>query len=157
MDVLAHAADNFGIKKLSQFMGEVHCCRRLPTITVIPRAVEGSRCEIFKVTSSGSIDWHLGRPPGRGSPRSRVNNLVLQVQHKNIDSLLSERAPGARRVEWRSSAFGPQLEDGNYVAHGHEFLHPRGVPVCRPDAAMTGSAADCFRLISAVDANMRLA
>jgi hypothetical protein len=50
MDVLTHAADNFGIKKLSQFMGEVHCCRRLPTITVIPRAVEGSRCEIFKVT-----------------------------------------------------------------------------------------------------------
>ena len=89
--------------------------------------------------------------------RSRVNKLVLQMQHKNVDSLSSEPRPGARGVEWCSSAFRPQLEDGNDIADGHEFLHPRGVPVCSPDAAVTGSAADCFRLIRAVDADMRLA
>jgi hypothetical protein len=61
------------------------------------------------------------------------------------------------RTEWRSTAFGPQLEDGDYVADGHKFLHPRGVPVCSSDTAVTGSAANCFRLIRAVDADMRLA
>ena len=69
MDVLAYAADKLGMKELSQFMGEVHCCRRLPTITVIPRAVEESRCEIFKVTSSGSLDWRLGMTTRKSETR----------------------------------------------------------------------------------------
>jgi hypothetical protein len=42
VDVLAHAADDLGIKKLSQFVREIHSGWRLPIITVIPSAVEGS-------------------------------------------------------------------------------------------------------------------
>jgi hypothetical protein len=34
----------------------------------------------------------------KSETRSRVNNLVLQVQHKNVDSLLFEPSPGARRA-----------------------------------------------------------
>ena len=92
MEMLAHAADNLGIKKLSQFMGKIHSCKRLPTITGM-----------------------------------------------------------TTRLGYRGS------KNGNDIADGHEFLHPRGVPVCRPDAAVTGSAADRFRLIRSVNANMRLA
>ena len=92
MYVLAHATDNLGIKELSQFVAEIHCCGRLPTIT--------------------GMTTRLG--------------------------------------------YGGS-KNGNDIADGHEFLHPRSVPVCRPDAAVTGSATDCFRLIRSVDANMRLA
>ena len=92
MDMFARAADNLGIKKLSQFVGEIHSCKRLPTI--------------------------IGM---------------------------------TTRLGYRGS------KNGNDIADGHEFLHPCGVPVCRPDAAVTGSAADCFRLIRSVNANMRLA
>jgi hypothetical protein len=93
----------------------------------------------------------------KSETRSRVNNPVLQVQHKNVGSLLSEPRPARQASDWRSSAFGQQLKNGNNVIDSHEFLHPRGVPVCGANAAVTGSAADCFRLISAVDADMRLA
>jgi len=97
MDVLAHAADYLGMKQFSQFVGEIHCCWRLPIITVIPSTVERSRCEIFRVTSSVSrLGTRANHPEERD--RSRVSNLVLQVQHKNVDSLLSGRAPGAG--EW---------------------------------------------------------
>jgi len=57
-----------------------------------------------------------------------------------------------------TNAFGCRYsKNGNNVANGDEFLHPRRVPVGRPDAAVTGSAADGLRLISAMDANMWLA
>jgi hypothetical protein len=59
MDMFARAADNLGIKKLSQFVGEIHCLR-LPTITVIPSAVEGSRCNYLKAFAAGSLDWRSG-------------------------------------------------------------------------------------------------
>jgi hypothetical protein len=49
------------------------------------------------------------------------------------------------------------LEDGNNIAHGDEFLDPRSVPICRPNAAVTGGAADCFRLVRPMDADVRLA
>ena len=48
-------------------------------------------------------------------------------------------------------------EDRNDIAYGDEFLHPRGVPVGGADAPVTGCAADRFRLVCSVNADMRFA
>ena len=48
-------------------------------------------------------------------------------------------------------------EDRNDIAHGDEFLHPRGVPVGGADAPVTGCAADRFGLVRPVNSDMRFA
>jgi hypothetical protein len=87
-------------------------------------------------------------PPGM---MARKNNPLLTSEHSAVAGAtrkcqlaIRERTP-------------PQLENGNDVANGDEFLHPRSVPVCRPNAAVTGGAADCFGLVRPVDPDMRLA
>src|SRR6266487_146914 len=48
------------------------------------------------------------------------------------------------------------LKNEDCIADADEVFHPRGVPVCQANAAVTGGTANCLRIVRAVNADARL-
>ena len=47
-------------------------------------------------------------------------------------------------------------ENKDSIPDAHEIFHPRGVPVCQTNAAVTGGAADGLGIVRTVDADAGL-
>src|SRR4030095_16901685 len=60
----------------------------------------------------------------------------------------------ARRRSQLANAF--HLENDHCISHAHEILHARGVPVGEANAPVARSAANCLRIIRAVNTDARL-
>ena len=56
----------------------------------------------------------------------------------------------------RARAFEESLENKDSISYAYEVFHARGIPVCQPNAAVTGGAADGFGIVRAVDADAGL-
>ena len=62
---------------------------------------------------------------------------------------LSARGRAASIDRVKDNAF--HLEDDYGVAHAHEFFHARGIPVGEANTSVARSAANCLRIIRAVN------
>ena len=58
-----------------------------------------------------------------------------------------------RTIRVEDNAF--HLKNNYCVAHAHQVFHPRGIPVCKTNATVTCGAANCLRIVRAVNANAR--
>src|SRR6266513_2446929 len=104
---------------------------RASNMLTVPKS-EGIQCEIFENSRWIGFSEDDGRSIGDQSPKAQI---------------LAAEPHCCQRVE--DNAF--HLKNNYGVPHAHEVFHARGVPVREADATVARSAANCLRIIRAVN------
>jgi hypothetical protein len=105
---------------------------RASNMLAVPKS-EGIQCEILRIQG------------GSASPKT------MEYQPPKAQILAAE-PHCCQRVD--DNAFHLKNDDG--IPHAHEVFHARGVPVGEANATVARSAANCLRIIRAVNADSGL-